>query len=234
MKFVISMVLSAWLVAVAAHAEVSATNCNENRSGSIQVQTDHPGFKVLLEGPVRVSGITPFTGNGLPVGKYKIKVLQSGYTSARKSIYLQSNGAESITLDPRPKHRIGAAARSLIIPGWGQKYNDQPTWGTFVFWTNVAAAAGHGLSAWQYLSAREDLEDAVDDTEDAWNRANNAYDIYVATGWTLGVCWVFNVLDALIQFPAYETALFPGEEELSLAPVSTCDGLILSYKVSMK
>lgn len=234
MRFAVSMLLSGWLVVSAAYAATSTDEIGESRSGSICVQTDHPGFMVLVEGPVVVSGITPFTGYGLPVGKYQVKLNQRGYTSSRERVFLRSNGAESLTLDPRPKRRLGAAFRSIIIPGWGQKYNDQPNWGNFVFWMHVVATAGHGIASWEYYSARNDLENSAGGAEDVWNRASDAYDIYLATGWILGVSWTLNILDAFIQFPAYEKDLFPGGGKFSLGPGSAGDGFTLSYKVSMK
>jgi hypothetical protein len=232
MRFLISVVLvfcSALIFALAAENSNSGL-----RSGSIEVNTETPGFKIELDGPVRVSGITPFVSTGLPAGKYTIRTIQGGYVSSRKKILLERNGLESVMVEPRPKNRFSAALRSLIIPGWGQKYSERDQWGNVVFWVDFAVAAGYGFTAWNYYSLNEKLESATDDPEKAWEDADNAYDLYYTVGWVLATCWGLNVLDALVGFPSFKVEVVPGNTAIHGDGGPTGEKLSLSYEVNFR
>ena len=221
---------------------VAAASSYAQQSGAtgLVVRTTPPGAEVQLDGEAVVTGISPTFFQQQLIGEYKVKVKKYGYENYSTKIILDPTKQMEIAIKLSPKTRFKAAARSLFIPGWGQRYADEKFKGCA--FTILAAGAVTG-----YLIANDDFNDKYDTYEsrlDAFDRARNsgasyaelqvlqreledaqgtAYDAEnfrrVMIGAVVGV-WALNVFDALFFFPS-EGATF-SVKGMSLAP--TADG----------
>lgn len=230
-------------------------------AASVDVFSDPPGARISLDGPMEITGITPFTGANLPLGKYSVKVVHPGFTSSRNSIILDSTSSSRIDLDLIPKERASAVARSMVLPGWGQLYYGSQLKGNSLLVGGMIALAGHTILGSGFYNAREnykdardqykgyendykpgsgfgigleDLEKAGETMEEEYTKMQDAYDYYVWSGWVLGAVWTLSFLDAFYFFPDYKPGLLPGDGELILSENGTSDGLNLNYIVSFE
>lgn len=191
-------------------------------STGLVVRTTPPGAEVMLEGEAVVTGISPTFFQQQLIGEYKVKVKKYGYENYSTKVILDPTKQMEIAIKLSPKTRFKAAARSLFIPGWGQRYADEKLKG-YAF-TVLAAGAITG-----YLIANEDFNDKYDtyesrlDTFDEARRSgasyaelrtlqqqladaqSTAYDAEnlrrIMIGTVIGV-WALNLVDALFFFPS--------------------------------
>ena len=219
-----------------------ALSASAQQSGApgLVVRTTPAGAEVLLEGEAVVTGISPTFFQQQLIGEYKVKIKKYGYENYSTKVILDPTKQMEIAIKLSPKTRFKAAARSLFIPGWGQRYADEKFKG-YAF-TVLAAGAITG-----YLIADENFNDKYDTYEsrlDAFDEARRsgasyaelrslqkqladaqgtAYDAEnvrrIMIGAVVGV-WALNVVDALFFFPS-EGATF-SVKGVSLVP--TTDG----------
>lgn len=189
--------------------------------GNVIINTDPQGSLVKLSGELSLSGVTPLKFNRSLSGQYKIEVIRDGFEQYRSTAYFSETQESRIDIKLAPKTKTKAFFRSLIIPGWGQKYYGNGTKSTFF-------TLGTAASAIAYLFVKNDYNSRVDtynerkaardavtkwsdisrlDAElyDAWKEANDAEDrVNIMVGVTVGF-YIFSLLDSFLMFPEYDT-----------------------------
>ena len=216
--------------------------------GGLRVITDPDGASVTVSGDAIVSGVTPTTFTQTLIGFYKIEIERFGYEKYKTKVILDPSKMMEINVKLTPKTRFKSAIRSMVIPGWGQRYSNQKYRG--FFYTLLAAA-----STWGYFRADDDfdtkfnrfksleeeydqlkingsqaqLEELLPRLTTAQERAYDAEDTRrIVIGATIAV-WSISVIDALFFFPE-EKGTFK-VKNVSLTPEANTKqvGLNLSY-----
>jgi len=99
------------------------------------------------------------------------------------------------------KEPFEAGARSILLPGWGQIYNNQPVKGFIIFGIEIGAIStslvfnklgGDYRSKYETATNPEDAIKYYDKSNDYYRMRN-----YLLWGY-IGV-WAFNVIDAIIN-----------------------------------
>lgn len=181
-------------------------------SGSITVLSRPSGVAFRLAGEEVVTGRTPITLERGLRGRYRVTGFEHGLESWRGRITLDGVRADTVWMTLRPKSVLLAGARSLLVPGWGQFYDDHPARGWI--YLGAVAAAGITLAVFAtHYSDRVDDYDAADaryqsagtldavaaafaDRKRASERAEDAYRRrQIALGVTGGL-WGLSLLDA--------------------------------------
>ena len=139
--------------------------------GDLTIRSDPAGAQVKLTGDLIVSGVSPVRFSQLLIGSYKLEVKKWGYENYSGRLVVDPSKAMDIGVTLSPKTRFKAAARSLFIPGWGQRYSDQKLKGNL--FTLLAAA-----SVIAYFIADDDFDYRYDN----YNRWLDTYDQTAATG----------------------------------------------------
>ncbi|HWR81920.1 MAG TPA: PEGA domain-containing protein [Candidatus Deferrimicrobium sp.] len=99
----------------------------QGASGDVTIRTTPEGAQVTLIGDVIVSGVTPARFRHGLAGEYQLRLKRHGYESYSEKVMLDPTRPIEIDIRMSPKTRFKAMARSLFIPGWGQKYVGQRT-----------------------------------------------------------------------------------------------------------
>lgn len=110
---------------------------------------------MTLSGDAIVSGVTPARFRHLLVGNYELVLKKHGYETYSTRVTLDPTKQMAMNVRLSPKTRFKAAARSLFVPGWGQKYTDQKTKGYL-----LAVLALGSVTA--YFIADKDFDDKYD------------------------------------------------------------------------
>ncbi len=217
----------------------------QEATSGFHVETNPPGAEVNLIGTITVTGLSPVSFNQGLEGDYHMQVKKYGYETHNSSVYLQAGRSISLTVSLRPKTRLKAAARSLIIPGWGQSYSDQKSKGLL-----FGLAAAGGIASFLITDSDFDKKNAeYDNLLIDYNKATTfsekerlyalvsdakkkAYDMEtrrrIAIGATVAV-WSLNVLDVLLFFPEAGGSMIVSG--LSVAPdISGKTYLTVSYR----
>lgn len=185
----------------------------------VSVTSRPSGATVVLTGDYTVAGITPTSFSQSLQGLYRIRAHYDGYETYQSTVVLSGRDAVSLDIKLTPKTRLRAAARSLLIPGWGQQYVGHKTKGTLLTIATLGAAATTGVMYLRYESRRDDYDDfnalyhqtrSVEEREKMltklYSLQHDAYyaerDRNLAFGVLAGV-WIYNLLDAVIFFPDY-------------------------------
>ena len=189
--------------------------------GNVLVNTDPQGSLVTLNGDLTLSGVSPVQFSRALSGKYRIEVTRDGYENYHSTAYFSSTQVTQLDIRLVPKRRIKAFARSLIIPGWGQKYYGNNYKAALYFMGTVASAVGYAiflddfhdkrddydakLTAYQDATHYSDLPRLQTEMLDAQKRANDAEDwVNIMAGVTIGV-YALNLLDSFLFFPEYSS-----------------------------
>ena len=190
------------------------------QAGSLVVRTAPEGAQVTLTGEVVIAGVTPAVFEQTLIGDYRLEIKKYGFETYRTRVVLDPGKVTEVDVRLSPKTRFKAAARSLVVPGWGQRYASKKTKG-FLF---TALAVGSVVG---YLIADSDFDDKQDaylEKRDEYDEASrsgtyqellrlhaelsdlraDAYDAEnwrrVSAGVAIGV-WSLNLLDVLFFFP---------------------------------
>lgn len=97
------------------------------QSGSLTIVTAPPGAEVTLAGEARLAGVSPVTFGYLLIGEYHLTVTKRGFESYTTTLILDPSRSQQVDVVLKPKTAAKAALRSILIPGWGQKYTGQKT-----------------------------------------------------------------------------------------------------------
>lgn len=201
----------------------------------ISVRSNPPGATVTIDGEAFLTGVTPAAFHQVLIGDYLLKVSRSGFETHSSRVFLSPHRPTVIEVDLVRKTRYKAAARSIFIPGWGQRYSEKNGRGmlltglaiaavgyyyvadndfedkndVFIDWLNEydARAASGSIADLAWLQPRLDKAQ-----RQAWEAENKRR---IAIGMVVAV-WGWSVLDALFLFP--ETGAEVSVMGLSLAP----------------
>lgn len=189
-------------------------------SGNVLINTDPQGSLVRLEGEVSLSGVSPVKFDRVLSGQYRIEVTRQGYENYRSMAYFSEAQSSQVDIKLVPKTKTKAFFRSLIIPGWGQKYYGNRT-------KSAIFAVGTATSIVGYFFIKDDYDSKVDEynarkdaydnaalwsdlprlqaeLHDAQRKANDAEDkVNVMVAVTAGI-YLFNLLDSFLFFPEYD------------------------------
>lgn len=191
-----------------------------------------PGATVMLTGDLTVAGVTPTKFTQRFAGQYKVKAFCNGYENYNSSVVLAAGQPTDISIQLKPKTRVKAAIRSLIIPGWGQRYYGASTKGALLFVGTAVSGLAAGILHLEFDKDRDDyyafrdryeaerlveerermlpelnrLQGEADDSERTRNIA-----AAVVAGF-----WAYSFLDAIVFFPDYGISV--SGAGLSVAP----------------
>jgi hypothetical protein len=198
---------------------VLSQNVFSQESGNILINSDPQGSLVRLIGELTLSGVTPVRFDQPLSGQYRIEVIREGYEKYSSVAYFSETQASQVDITLVPKTRAKAFIRSVIIPGWGQKYYGDRTKSTLFFLGTAVSVAGYVFAKDDYDSKTDDYNarKAAYDEETLWSelprleaemmeaqrRADDAEDmVNVMTVVTAGI-YLFNVLDSFLFFPEF-------------------------------
>lgn len=126
----------------------------------LTVTSDPPGAIVTLVGEYELVGTTPWNVFRPLSGVYRVEATAPGYGTWERTVVLGPTGIHDLHIELPGKSRFGAAARSLVLPGWGQHYNEAPAKRNLV-WVTEAAALITVYAFWERYQDRKDDFDEV-------------------------------------------------------------------------
>ena len=199
---------------------ISTVSAQSNPVEGVLIQSNPQGALVTLKGGVTVSGVTPARFQQLLVGTYEVEFAKDGYEKYTTRVNLDPRLQSQLSVDLSPKRRWKAAARSLFIPGWGQRYSDRGTKGLAFSFLALGATTAFLIAEDNYSGKKDDydqlltqydslsaagtltelraLQPRLDQAqEDAYNAETTRQ---ITLGGLIGI-WALNVLDAYIFFP---------------------------------
>jgi hypothetical protein len=212
------------------------------------VRSDPQGALVELKGEATVTGITPTIFQYPFVGDYDLVIKQRGYEIYRTKVFLDPARRIELDITLTPKTRFKAAVRSMVFPGWGQRYSDRKGKGLAFLLLSVGASAA-------YLVADHNFNikyDRYDQRLNEYDRAvaqgarhddlvvlssllndaqKDAFDMEDVRRFTIGAAaavWGLNVLDALLSSP--QRGGIVTVNDLTVTP--TTDGLTFGLALS--
>lgn len=217
-------------------------------AGGLSIVTIPDGALVTVKGDVTVSGVTPTKFSHTLIGLYKITIERYGYESYNTQIIIDPSKVMELNIELTPKTRFKSAVRSLVIPGWGQRYSKQKTRG--LVYTMVAAASILGYfkadddfdtkynrfislkSEYENIQtsgSQSQLEELLPRLTDAQDRAYDAENLRRTVIGSVIAVWSLSVIDALFFFPE-EKGTFK-VKNITLTPEANKQniGLNLSY-----
>lgn len=187
------------------------------QSPGLNITTSPPGAEVILIGDAIISGVTPVVFRQGLIGRYEVQIVRRGYESYSTTIVLDPTQPYYLNITLSPRTRYKAAARSLFIPGWGQKYSEKGSKG-FLFQLGLFGAGlaylitDHDFQ-WKYddyLDRRQEYNAATTyvEQERTYTRMaeakKSAWEAEETRRFTIGLgvgLWALNVIDALLFFP---------------------------------
>lgn len=185
----------------------------------VNVRSNPSGATVVLSGDHTVAGVTPTTFSQPLRGFYRVSASREGFETYHSSVVLTGKDAITINIPLTPKTRFKAGLRSLLVPGWGQRYAGSKTRGAFITIGALASATVAGLLYLHFDNERDtyyEVKHRYDTTRDVAARQSMLSELYgaqkdaydaertknVAVGILVGY-WAYNVLDAMVFFPDF-------------------------------
>jgi hypothetical protein len=217
----------------------------QETGGGLTIDTSPSGAEVHLSGIISIDGLTPARfAQGLE-GHYQVRIKKSGYETYKSNLFLQPDRNINLTVKLTPKTRLKAAARSLLIPGWGQSYTDQKTKGLIFTLAAIGAGAGYFMSDSDFDEKNNRYKATLSD----YNRASTfeeknrlytrlaltkkeAYDAENGRRIAIGAviaAWGINLLDILFFFPEESGSMVIDKLSLKSAPQKGGGTVVLSY-----
>lgn len=211
--------------------------------GGLTVVTTPPGAEVILEGEADLYGISPVTFSFPTLGEYSLTVRKHGYEDYKSSLLLDPAKPQQVLVGLSPKTAMKAGVRSMLIPGWGQRYSGNKNRGLLIGALFVGSALllldAHNtfqsredeylqrLAEYDHSVSRGGAIQELSPLYDALAAAQSkAYDAEsrrrIAAGVVIGV-WGLNVVDALLSAPG-ERATF-SVKGVAVEPSAGADGL---------
>lgn len=189
--------------------------------GNLTVRSNPPGADVLVRGEASATGITPVTFQYPLIGAYELKIQKHGFETYRTRMALDP--AKQMVVDVRlsPKTRFKAAARSVFVPGWGQRYAEQKTKGFLLHLMAAGAVTAfvvtdHNFNdkfdrfetlQTQYDSAliahapNDEMQSRLSALNDAQKKAYDAENARRISIGSVAAVWAIGVLDAILFTP---------------------------------
>ena len=220
----LSAVLAFGAVAVAAQTPAA---------GSTVIITSSPaGAEATLEGDLIVRGVTPAEFNQMLIGNFKLVVRKDGYETHTSNLLIDPTRETRVDVRLSPKTRVKAAARSVLIPGWGQRYTDQKTKGFLFTLLAAGSVAAYFVADERFDDKDEEFQRLVSqyDTTSTYSARQDllphltaaqeeAYDAENLRRWSIGAVigvWGWSLLDTFFFFPDRQAEI--SVKGLSIAP----------------
>ena len=197
--------------------------------GTISINSPIPNINVELINQNKPEEIprnrtTPFEID-LPPGTYNIIFNKLGYVTRTEQLIINKSDQQTFTVDLNKKTRFKAFTRSLLIPGMGQHYSSdrqnlsRAKTGKLIRWSLLAGVAASGY-AWYNLDQATTNYEAARDTYmaettieginasrkiavDKNEMMANSQKLFQGSLALIGIIWVGNAVDALVNFPDY-------------------------------
>ncbi len=158
------------------HDEILTTNIQHNKTtylkiilipkhGSIYVTSVPPGGQFILDDSQKC--ISPEKIDSVTAGKFYLKGLLAGFYNIEYKGVLAPGGEENLDLTFEPKHRSGAIWRSVLLPGYGQRFAEHKTRGLITSAVQIMSVA---LAVYAHLDYEDKLK-AYDDAYEAYLNA---------------------------------------------------------------
>ena len=175
------------------------------------------GLEVFMDG--QFIGNLP-SGQKISPGEHIFIFKAPGYENLKLKISFDTDSSQCIQMSLRPKTKTKAFMKSLLLPGWGQKYSDHSARAIIYPMLQIASIGGAFWANHKYNSAVDDYEplqidylNAISEYEikNAWTIMQNKYDDIdnwekkrnIMIGAAVGL-WLWNACDAFLFGP--ETA----------------------------
>ena len=233
------------LIRLVAFALASASGIMAQGDGNVIINSDPQGALVELSGDYNISGVTPVKFDRPLSGQYKVIVSRDGFEKQKSTMFFSETQQSELNIRLVPKTRVKSLMRSLIIPGWGQRYYGNGTKAALFALGTAASAIGYYYVKKDYddkfeiysqrKTAREEADSWSDierldrelyyaqkDADDAEKKVN------IAMGIAIGV-YAFNLLDSFLLFP--ETSRFTEYKALTFKPGTDGDKVSLTLAV---
>jgi hypothetical protein len=194
-------------------ASVLAQPASPPSTGSLTLMSRPAGASFRITGDQSVVGRTPMTLDRGLIGRYHVSAEDIGYERWKRSITLDGYSADTLWMTLKTKNAAMAGLRSLILPGWGQFYDDHPGRGMVFMVLGVAAGAGYVVTDARYRDRVDEFDaavaaDLVAGTPEtaaardrASTRAEDARDLRQDVLIAAGAIWGLSVIEAAISVP---------------------------------
>ena len=216
----------------------------------VTIKSNPAGAVVHLNGDYQFIGRTPFVIPYPIFGPYELKVKKLGYESIRTRITFSDDTGNIVNIRLKPRTRYKAMYRSMLFPGWGQRYSERKTVGTIFFGATTASLIYLAKKEKEYRSRQTDYELALrsyqqgglsfDEQQQAFGRVENALrqledarDSRDITLYVVGGIWLLNVLESVFFFPdhAREIQIY---QNVSMGLSPQADGIRIGVRYSHK
>jgi hypothetical protein len=218
---------------------------SEQGGSRLEIISKPPGATVVLSGEVDLAAVAPCVIQQDIVGNVKVKATRPGYENWKANIILLPNQQYTLNIRMKRMTRFKAAARSMLIPGWGQYYSGNRFKGVLMGLSSIAGVTAAWIADDNYNRKYDDFKDAEDDyraaasieeslrLKDLMNdKRRKAYDAETTRNTFLGIAvgiWAYNVLDAIVFFPDYrQDYLNRSYPTLQSAIINGAPGLVLT------
>ena len=156
----------------------------------------------LLNVDYLIAGAVADLGSRFLVAARLVEV-QSGSILKSTSMELPASDFLSVSsrLVPVKRYAITAAFRSMMLPGWGQFYNNKPTKGSILLGSEIVSTIGTIISYILYKQSKDAYERA--NTRAIALQKYDEMDKYSKINWTclglMGAVWLYSVIDSYID-----------------------------------
>lgn len=217
-RHAVGLALTILGLAGSAAAQEGWEEVDRGAAGSFTIVSSPPGVVVhLRDDRIELSGRTPWTVSRGLHGVFDVEAEQDGFESWSRKIFLNPATSDTLRIELTPKQRFWAGLRSLVFPGWGQRYSGRGGASVGFFLAEVAAGVGAVLTDVRYWDRQDDLDtayaayaatDIQSEREARWLEverrrriAADASDDRNLALILLGAVHATNFLDAILFFP---------------------------------
>jgi len=196
------------------------------RTGFVNIMSTPDSSRVSIDDSDL--GFTPIINLEFPVGSRVVELEKIGYKRWQGPLEIKSGLSVTLdaTLSVQTKSRSEALARSMIFPGWGQRYRGADRLGKIF---SMAAVGGLGACFYtvsRYNSKMDEYEDynnsgnpEKDKLDKLYDEADKATKLGNVVILATGVIWAVNIAEAVLGFPTNEAGLVriePMESDVGL------------------
>jgi hypothetical protein len=188
------------------------------------VKSDPPGVMIYFEGENGFVGVTPLTLKSRLIGNYKITAVKSGFESNKLEYFFKGTEKGTMRIKLSPRTRFKAGIRSLVFPGWGQRYSERKWTGILFSLTQLGVGIYTYDTHRKYEKALKDYHNALKDYEnlkeyelhdtyyailvDRHTKAEDVFEKRQTWLFISGGLWIYNFLDSIFFFPSFEKGIF--------------------------
>ncbi len=206
--------LSLLLAIVLAAPGLAATG---GGSGALTLMSRPRGASFRIVGDHEVVGQAPMSlGRGM-TGRFEIYADEPGYERWHRTVVLDGVSTDTLWISLRRKNAMMAGGRSLLLPGWGQSYDEHPQRGMMFVVAGLVTGGAAALAevryrhrvddyvaantAYQEAGTVQTIASAFDARALASERANDAHVLRLVAIGVVGGIWGLSILDAMWAVP---------------------------------